>query len=515
MFEFELKHLAAAIIGIGVVLRPHLLNRLKHNDALGNSVYFILIIVLVTPMYMYKFTFTSLDDNTAKQLVEKVLTFDPFSDYKRPSNIIWKAYDEKKSLYNIQADVFNDARPYRLFLQPECHFFKGCEVAVDRIMLFPKNHAGYDIESLTAEKFEKRICSDVLVESILKKDRLPNAIKLLFKEMKAKTDSSTSYRIRSISLNDYKETDTPYSAAIDSNVTLKNSCEAKFKLEGDFSIVYSKDKREYAPPILKTLFDNVTNKGKSFSISSSVKYGIYMTPKKEITVVAQPFNVAKFQKIRESASKAQQQTTDKKIQRKFAKAKKDDTQTKLNLAVNEQNFERVRELVESGYDVNKRGKVGYTPLMSAAGMKNFKIVQYLVEHGADINARLRSGWSVLHRAAMSKNPKILRYLIKKGIRMDVKDRYGCTPMDSAFRNNALQRGGSLENAKTLIENGLSVNRKCRSYTPLMISVPDYDVSKFLIDNGANKLIKNQFGKTAYDMAKQQSLSKAYLQLLKP
>lgn len=514
MFEFELKHLAAVIIGISVVLRPHLLNKLKHNDALGNTVFFI-IIVLITPMYMYKFTFTSLDDNTAKKLVEKVLTFDPFSGYQQPSNVIWKAYDEEKSLYNIQADVFKGVKPYRLFLQPECHFFKGCEVAVDRIMLFPKEHARYDIETLTAEKFEKRICSDVLVESILLKDRLPNAIKLFFKEMKTRTESSTSDKIRSISLGDYKETDIPYIATIDSNITLKNSCEANFKLEGDFSIVYNKDKKEYAAPIFKSLFDNVINKGKSFSISSSVKYGIYMTPKKEIIVVAQPFNVAKLQKIRESSTRVQQHTTDNKIQKKFAKVKKSDIQTRLNLAVNEQNFKRVRELVESGHDVNERGKVGYTPLMSAAGMKNFRIVKYLVEHGADINAKLRSGWSVLHRAAMSKNSDILKYLIKKGIKMDAKDRYGCTPMDSAFRNNALQTGGSLENAKTLIKNGMSINKQCMSYTPLMISIPDYDISKFIVNNGADKSIKNQFGKTAYDMAKQQSLSKAYLQLLKP
>jgi len=320
MFEFELKHLAAVIIGLGVALRPYLLNRFKGNNALGNTLYFIIVIALVTPMYMYKFTFSSLDDNTAKQLVDKILTFDPFSHYKRPSNIAWKAYDEEKSLYNIQADLFNGQNAYRLFLQPECHFFKGCEVALDRIMLLPKEHADYDINTLTAQRFEKRVCSDVLVESILKEDRLPYAIKLLFQNMKTKTDSTASYKIRSISLSDYKETKLPYSATVDSNITLKNSCEAKFKLEGDFSLIYGKDKREYAAPLFKTLFDDVSNQGQSFSISSSVTYGIYLTPNKEITILAQPFNVARFQKFRKSSAASQQPAANENIQKKFANA---------------------------------------------------------------------------------------------------------------------------------------------------------------------------------------------------
>ncbi len=513
MFEFELKHLAAVVIGISVVLRPYILNKLKRNGTLENIVYIILVIIIVTPMYMYKFTFTSLDDNTAKQIVEKVLTIEPFTGYTQTSNILWKPYDEEKNLYNIQADLSKGARKYRLFLQPECHFFKGCEVTIDRIMLFPKEYTSYGIDKLSTERFEKRICSDIAVETLLKKDRLPNAIKLLFEGMGPKTDSTTYYNIRRITLSDYKETEVPYNAVSDSNLTLKNSCEAKLEIEGDFSIVYNKDGKEYAAPILSAIFDKVSNKGKSFSITSNIKYGIYTTPLKTITIAAQPFNIIKFQKIKEKVNKTQQKT--KSTNKRVLHSKNSDTQTELNLAVNEQNFEKVRMLVESGYDVNERGKVGYTPLMSAAGLQNLEIVKYLVEHGADMNAKLRGGWSVLHRAAMSKNPEILKFLIKKRVKMNAKTRYGCTPMDTAFRYNALQEGGSLENVKTLLENGMSINSKCSSYTPLMTSIPDYSISKFIVDNGANKSIKNQFGQTAYDMAKKQSLSKKYLQLLKP
>lgn len=510
MFEFNLQHLGALIIGLSVVLRPYLLNKIGHNNAFGNTIYFGSLMLVITPMYMYKLTFSSLDDDSAKEMVEKVLTFEPFSDYVKPSNIIWKPYNGAENLYNMQADVTYKTRVYRLYLQPECHFFKGCEVTIDRIMLVPKESIDFDITELTTERFDKRPCSDVLVETLLKQEKLPGAIKVFFEQMAAKADSKTHYAIQSVSIHDFKELNTPYKAEIDSNITQRNSCEARFEMRGNFSVIHNKDGKEYALPILQTIFDEVTGKGTSLTISSNVQYGIYTTPQKEIMIAAQPFNFKKFAKIKELNNKSQKQEMVKK-----KKPKTSDTQTKLHLAVQQQNFDEVKKLIASGHDVDERGVVGYTPLMRAAGLENFDIVRLLVEHGADINAKIRSGWSVLHRAAMSKNPDILKYLIAKGIKMNVKDRYGCDPVNSALSYNALQTGGSLENTKILIKHGMSINNKCRSYTPLMISVPEYEVSKFLVDNGADKSLRNQFKETAYDMAKKQHVSKVYLQLLKP
>jgi len=249
MFEFELKYIGTFIIVMGVALRPYILNKLVYNTAIGNAIYFLLIIAIAVPLHLFKFTFTSLDDSSAKQLVEKVLTVKPFSEFEHPTEIIWKPYDEEKKLYNIQANLLKGSKSYRLFLQPECRFFKGCEVMMDRIMLIPIKYADFDIDSLTSERFEKRACSDMLVGTLLLEDRLPSVIKSFFEQMAIKTPSTTKYKIESISLSNYKETDIPYDAKVDSNTTLNNSCEATFELKGSFSIIYNKDGNEYAMPI--------------------------------------------------------------------------------------------------------------------------------------------------------------------------------------------------------------------------------------------------------------------------
>lgn len=490
-----------------MALRPYILNKISQNNIRGNTIYFLLIIVIAVPLQLYKFTFTSIDEDVAKKLVEKVLTVKPFSEFKHLEKITWKPYDEEKKFYNIQANLLKGSKSYRLFLQPKCEFFKGCEVTMNRIMVIPIEYADFDINSLTSEKFEKRACSDFVVETLLLEDRLPNAIKIFFETMATKTPSKIKYKIESTSLNNYKATKAPYDTKISSKMILNNSCEATFKLKGNFSIINNKDGHEYIVPILKSLFDDVKNVGTYFTITSKIKYGIYITPKNEITIVAQPFNLEKVKKMQASVKNIQKQPKNKK---KFANGKTD-----LQIAVGKQDITKVKQLIDAGHDINEKGHVGYTPLMTAAGLKSLEIVKLLVENGANINAKLRGGWSVLHRAAMSKNPRILKYLIQKGINMDAKARYGCTPMDAAFRYNTLQNHGSLQNAKTLIAHGMSVNDKCRSYTPLMISVGEYTASEFLIKNGADKSAKNQFGDTAYDMAKKQNLSKKHLQLLKP
>lgn len=187
-------------------------------------------------------------------------------------------------------------------------------------------------------------------------------------------------------------------------------------------------------------------------------------------------------------------------------------------AVDKQDPAQVMRLVDAGAGVNEKGKVGFTPLILAAGLENKQIVIYLVNHGADVNARADRGFGVLHRAAMSENPEILRFLITKGLNVNDHGRRYCTPLDFALRMNALQSRGSLENARTLLNHGArkSIDVSCNGYTPLMIAVPDEKVVKFLIDYGADRNIKNRSGQTAYDMAKaQKASSSSLIALLKP
>lgn len=193
-----------------------------------------------------------------------------------------------------------------------------------------------------------------------------------------------------------------------------------------------------------------------------------------------------------------------------------DKGTELLNAVDKQNFEKVKELINSGVDINEKGKVGFTPLILAAGWGDVKMVKYLINNGANLNLKANRGFGVIHRASMNKNPAVLKYLLKN-FQLNVNDRSKryCSPLDFSLRNNALQNYGTLENAKLLITNGAkkSINWKCNGYTPLMVAVPDEKVVTFLVDNGADINIENASGATAYTMAKNQKASKRLLNLI--
>jgi hypothetical protein len=194
----------------------------------------------------------------------------------------------------------------------------------------------------------------------------------------------------------------------------------------------------------------------------------------------------------------------------------DDKGSALINAVDQKQFSKVKQLLESGADINEKGKVGFSALLTAVGWGDVQMVDYLIKQGADLKAKSDRSFGVIHRAAMNKNPKVLKYLLSN-YTFDVNDRGKryCSPLDFALRANALQDNGTLQNAQLLLEYGAkeSMDWKCRGYTPLMVAVPDEKVLKFLLDNGAKKEILNASGQSAYAMAVNQKASQKVLDML--
>ena len=97
----------------------------------------------------------------------------------------------------------------------------------------------------------------------------------------------------------------------------------------------------------------------------------------------------------------------------------------------------VRDLLDTGFDVNGHNKSGYRPLHWAGWIGAPDTIQVLLEAGADISARDIRGDTALHVAAWAGSPENVAFLLKTGANARAKNYDGKTPWDLAQDNDNL------------------------------------------------------------------------------
>lgn len=86
----------------------------------------------------------------------------------------------------------------------------------------------------------------------------------------------------------------------------------------------------------------------------------------------------------------------------------------LHFATMNGNIDDVKHLVETGANVNEKGKNGFTPLHMAAFRGFEDIARFLISHGADVNIKGKDGITPLAIAIQTQHQEIADILKRAG-----------------------------------------------------------------------------------------------------
>lgn len=165
------------------------------------------------------------------------------------------------------------------------------------------------------------------------------------------------------------------------------------------------------------------------------------------------------------------------------------TTTPLYVAVQQDDMEIVRLLLEAGANPNAQNVDRWFPLSNAESME---MVKLLLDYGADIHLTDETGRDALQH---QKDPFVAEYLIDAGARVNPASAYGSAPLREAAND------GNLEMMRLLLQRGADVDQTMSwGETALMKAAEHSFVEgvRLLLDHHANVHLKEseEHGRTA-------------------
>lgn len=169
-------------------------------------------------------------------------------------------------------------------------------------------------------------------------------------------------------------------------------------------------------------------------------------------------------------------------------------------AVQNDDIDRVSELLDSGVDPNLSNRWGFTPIIEASRYGNTEIAELLLENGVNPIFIDKMGHTPLTMASRFGNIEIVKLLLLEyDVDPDIKDYdVGNTSLIVASRE------GHSDIVELLLELDANPNKKTtiEGDTPLIAALEEgySDIVKLLLENGADPTIRNNKGISAYDLA---------------
>jgi len=200
-------------------------------------------------------------------------------------------------------------------------------------------------------------------------------------------------------------------------------------------------------------------------------------------------------------------------------------------------YDKLKKLIEEGFDVNLRLEENRTPLMLIViKSENTDIITLLLDYGADINSVDSTGMTALHHASNLCSTAAVNILLSRGADFEIQDAFGWTPLARAVflpartdeRNfevvkllldyganvnvwdkqgdsllmNAVLKNDNQNSIKAIIDHGPEIDSKnSNGMTPLMLAARNNqnpEIVKLLLDAGSDIKIKDNTGHTAWD-----------------
>ncbi|KAH9029579.1 hypothetical protein EDB85DRAFT_2275985 [Lactarius pseudohatsudake] len=187
----------------------------------------------------------------------------------------------------------------------------------------------------------------------------------------------------------------------------------------------------------------------------------------------------------------------------------------LAAAVYKSHFDVANLLHKHGATVDVRGEAGRTPLYDALCDGQLGIMRRLLDYGADPNASDDTGRTPFHLAAAHLQPVAILLLLEHNADVNQRDSNGSTPLhDTMYNLPYFPEGECIDVMQRLLEHGADPNAGDNNYsTPLhqASSKGLLEVARLLLSYGANVDEKDREGKTSFQVAKHQEMTKLLLE----